>query len=408
MSRIIDNFDIELTDFYDSFKHSRDSGFIFQYLEDETYNGRLITVNGKKLVHFASCGYLGIERHPKLVEAGIEALKKYGTQTPSSRAVLSSPYYKELEELLPKMLPGYHLVTQTVTLAHCAALPALVGENDAIILDAYAHNSMRMASQICQARGTFVIVSKHNDMENLKYLVYRLKKEGKKHIWYCADGIYSIHGNKCDVGGLIKLLNEEKDFYAYVDDAHATGWYGKNGVGYVLNDFELHERMIVVVSFAKSMCTSGGALVLPNKLLHEFLHLTGQTMIFSGPIQPPIIGSLVACVKLHCSDEILQLQENLMNLIKYFRKRSTDLGLSFVTKDETPIQLIRIGNHQITDMVMNKLIDKGFLPTQVLFPAIAKGDEGLRITVTNHLTHEDIDGLLENLKEILVKEGIMN
>jgi 7-keto-8-aminopelargonate synthetase-like enzyme len=408
MTNKIDKFNIELSDFYYSFKHSRDSGYIFQYIEDSSYNGRFVTVNGKKLLHFASCGYLGVERHPLLVEAAIEALKKYGTQTPSSRAILSSPYYKELENILPSMFPGYQIVTQTVTLAHCAALPALIGENDAIILDAYAHNSMRMASQICKAKGTFVVVAKHNDIENVKYLIYRLKKEGRKHIWYCADGIYSLHGNKCDVGGLIQLLNEEENFFAYVDDAHGTGWCGKNGAGYVIDNFGLHEKMIVVVSFAKSMSTSGGALIVPDRLLAEFLQLTGQTMIFSGPIQPPIIAALIACVKLHLSDEIKIYQENLLNLIKYFRAKSVELNLSFVTRDETPIQLIRIGDHKNTDKVMNKLINKGFLPSQVLFPAIAKGDEGIRITITTHLTKDDIDSLLENLNEILTTEGLLN
>jgi 7-keto-8-aminopelargonate synthetase-like enzyme len=399
-------FNIALSEYYHSFKNSRDSGHIFQYFEDPSYNGRTITVNGKELIHFASCGYLGLEKHPLMVNAAIDALKKYGTQTPSSRGILSSPLYKELEELLPSMFPGYQVVTQTVTLAHCAALPAIVRENDAIILDAYAHNSMRMASQICKSNGTFIIVSKHNDMENVKYLIYRLRKDGRKNIWYCADGIYSVHGNKCDVKGLIQLLNSEENFYAYVDDAHGTGWYGKNGSGYVINDFGLHEKMIVVESFAKSMCTSGGGLIIPDKLLAEYIHLLGQTMIFSGPIQPSTLGALIACVRLHLSEEITKYQNELLDLIKHFRLKSKELNLSFVTKDLTPIQLIRIGDHESTDRVVEKLIKKGFLPSTVLYPAIAKGDEGVRITITRHLTINDIDNLLGNLKEIMQSEGL--
>lgn len=404
----ISKFNIQLTDFYKSFKQSKDSGYIFQYIEDPNYNGRTITINGKGLLHFASCGYLGLEKHPAMLNAAIDALRKYGTQTPSSRGILSSPLYKELEELLPSMFPGYQIVTQTVTLAHCAALPALIGESDAIILDAYAHNSMRMTAKICKANGTFVIVSKHNDMENVKYLISRLKKDGRKKIWYCADGIYSVHGNKCDVKGLHQLLDKEEDFYAYVDDAHGTGWCGKNGSGYVLGSFGLHEKMIVAESFAKSMSTLGGALIVPDKLLAEFLTLTGQSMIFSGPIQPPTLGALIACVKLHLSEEIEIYQNKLVELIAHFRKRSEELKLSFVTKDLTPIQLLRIGSHEKTNKVLGMLIERGFFPAAVLFPAIAKGDEGIRITLTCHLTIDDIDSFLENLKDILKMEGLIN
>jgi 7-keto-8-aminopelargonate synthetase-like enzyme len=114
------------------------------------------------------------------------------------------------------MFPGHQAVFPTTTLTHCSALPLLIHEKDAIILDAYVHNSVRMASQLCKANGTFVLLSRHNDMEYVKYLIYRLKKEGYRNIWYCADGIYSIHGNLCNVDGLKKLLDENDDFYAYV------------------------------------------------------------------------------------------------------------------------------------------------------------------------------------------------
>lgn len=402
----IEKFNITPGENYYSLKKFKDFGAIFQYFDDESYNGRTVNVNGKDLIHFASCGYLGIEKHPWLVESAMEALNKYGTQTPSSRGILSSPLYKEIEGLLPSMFPGHHIITQTVTLAHCGALPALIDENDAIILDAYAHNSMRMASQICKSRGTFTIISKHNDMENVKYLIYRLRKEGKKNIWYCADGIYSLHGNKCDIKGLFKLLDSEENFYAYVDDAHGTGWYGRNGSGYVISDYGIHEKMIIVASFAKSMSTSGGALIIPDKLLADYLNLSAQTMIFSGPIQPPTLGALIGCIKLHLSDHIISLQNDLMDLINYFRLKSEELKLSFITKDITPIQLIRIGDQEKTSIIVNKLIRRGFLPSAVLYPAISKGDEGVRITITRHHTTSDIDNLLENIKDIMKEENL--
>jgi 7-keto-8-aminopelargonate synthetase-like enzyme len=397
----MNSFNIETGELYKSVKHLQENGCAFQYYEDSTYNGRIITLNKKKLLHFANCCYLGLENHPDLVEGAVEAVRHYGTQNSMSRAMLSSPLYKALEDQLKKIFPGYQAVFPTTTLAHCSALPLLIGDNDAIILDAYVHNSVRMASQICKANGTFVIISRHNDMEHVRYLTYRLKKEGYKNIWYCADGIYSIHGNFCDVEGLQKLLDEVENLYAYVDDAHGTGWCGRNGSGYVIGKYGLHNKMIVVESFAKSMAASGSCVVVPDRILGEYIGLTGQTMIFSGPIQPAVLGALVACFKIHLSEQIIAFQNELLYLIRHFREKSNELDLPIVTKNETPIQLLRIGSMEKTFKVLQGMIEKGYYPMTAGYPAIAKGDEGIRITITRHLTISDIDGFLSNIKTLI-------
>jgi len=321
--------------------------------------------------------------------------------------MLSSPLYKTFEENLSKIFPGYQVVYPSTTLSHCSALPLLAGEKDAIIIDAYLHNSVRMAVQLCRANGTFVLMSRHNNMEHVKYLIYRLRKEGYRNIWYFADGIYSIHGNYCDIRGLQKLLDEEENFFAYVDDAHAIGWTGKNGCGYVIGNFGLHKKMIVAASFNKSFAGAGGGLIVPDRETAEILKYTGQTMIFSGPVQPPMQGVLVASSRLHLSDELPPLQDQLRTLIKFFRKRSSELGLPILTQDETPIQLLRIGGMENTKKVQDHLISKGFLTTTAGYPAISKGDEGIRISLTRALTLEDINRLLECLRDFITSEKIM-
>jgi len=245
-------------------------------------------------------------------------------------------------------------------------------------------------------------------MEHVKYLIYRLRKEGYRNIWYCADGIYSIHGNLCDVAGLHKLLDEEENFYAYVDDAHGTGWCGKHGSGYVIGKYGLHNKMIVVESFAKSMAASGGGIIVPDKIISEYINLTGQTMIFSGPIQPPTLGALNASVKLHLSDGITKLQDELDDLIVFFRRRTSELGIPIITKDNTPIQLMKIGNIEKLFRILTKIIEKGFLAVTASYPAIAKGEDGLRITLTRHLSKTDINNFLECVKDTMVTEQLLS
>ncbi len=394
-------FNVELSDLYYSAKQLYENGCVFQYIEDNKFNGRKVIIDNKELLYFASCSYLGLETHPKLIEGAIAATKYYGTQTPSSRAVLSSPLYKEVENLLKKIFPGFQIVTQTVTLGHFSVLPLLIKESDAIILDAYVHNSVRMASQQCKANGTSIFLSMHNNIEHVKYLIYRLKKEGYKNIWYCADGIYSIHGDLLNVKDLYELLDKEDNFYAYIDDAHGSGWSGKSGCGYVIGHYGLHPKTIVAVSFAKSFAACGGGLIVPDKELAELIRMTGQTMIFSGPIQPSTLGALIASLKIHLSDKIDEYQDELVRLILHFRKKSQELNLPIVTKDNTPIQLLRIGSMEYTFKALKKLRDRGCIATTAAYPAIAQGDEGIRITITRHLKKTDIDFFLENIREIL-------
>jgi 7-keto-8-aminopelargonate synthetase-like enzyme len=104
------------------------------------------------------------------------------------------------------------------------------------------------------------------------------------------------------------------------------------------------------------------------------------------------------------SDEIIPLQNELKELIKYFRITSRELDLPITTKDDTPIQLLKIGNMQKMYKVLTMLISRGFLPLTASYPAIAKGEEGIRITLTRHLTKQDVNSYLQGIKEIIESE----
>ena len=395
------NLDPSLLQRYQQMKMLEDSGCMFQYMDDTEYSGKKVTINGQELIHFGSCSYMGLENHPELIQASIEAIKKYGTQTPSSRAVLSSPLYSEAEKLITRIFPGYQVMTQTVTLGHFSVLPLFIKPNDAIILDAYVHNSVRMTSQWCKANGTFVIISKHNNFEHIAYLVKRLKKDGYDKIWYCADGVYSIHGDLLKVDELHSLLNIENDLYAYIDDAHGAGWAGKNGNGYVLGNFDLHPKTIVAVSFAKSFASCGGALVMSDKADADLIRKTGQTLLFSGPVQPAILGALIGSLKLHLSDKFNIYQKELLELIQYFTSESLRLELPIARTGLTPIQLLRIGDVEKTYKILKNLHKSGFFAAAVSYPAVSMDDTGLRITLTRHLDKSDIDNFLFRIKQLI-------
>lgn len=397
----MNQFDIQPNELYHTIKKFQQYGCGSVYFEDKEYDGHTITLQSKTTINFANCSYMGLEKHPSLIESSIKALKNYGTQNSVSRSLLSSPLFTEIETHMQEIFPGYPVVYGSTTLAHYAALPILVGENDAVILDAYVHNSVRTACELCKSRGSFVLISKHNDMENLRYLVKRLKKEGYKKIWYCADGIYSMHGDVCNVKALQQLLDEEENFFAYVDDAHGVGWYGKNGCGYVIGNFGLHSKMIVTGSLSKSFAASGGFLIVPDKTLADYIKLTSHTYIFSIPMAPSVLGAINASLKLHLEPEFEKYQQELVELIHYFKNKCKELSLSVFSSDITPIQLIKIGDYEKILTIQKHLVKNGFYATIAAYPAVSLDDGGIRVSVTRHITHDDIDRLLATMKEII-------
>ena len=309
---------------------------IHRIAEDQQLTDSTLTLDNRKLINFGSCSYLGIEHHEALKEGAIEATRKYGTQFSSSRAFLSLSLYEELESLVSEMFGKPALVSATTTLGHLATLPTIIGDNDAVILDLQVHSSIQMTVQMLKARNIPVHIIRHNAMDALENKIKSLKEKHEK-IWFLCDGVYSIYGDYVPVPELEYLLNKYEQFWAYVDDAHGMSWAGKHGTGVVRKFMEHHDRMVLAVSLNKSFAAAGGAIIFPNQEMFQKVRNCGSTLIFSGPIQPPMLGAAIASAKLHLSDEITVLQDHLMDLIHHTNNKIEELGLPVFASTESPL-----------------------------------------------------------------------
>jgi len=389
--------------FYNLIKQGEDMKVGHLDLDSDSFTGRHISVDGKKLLYFADCSYLGLENDPRLIEGANAAAQKYGILLSNSRAFLSSPLYKELQEELKKIIPGHTMITPTTTLGHCSALPLLIDSEDLIIMDLHTHNSVQMASKLCAQQGTAIKYLKyHNDMQKLEEMVNHPDNEMYKRIWFLGDGIYSMQGEYIDIDGLKTALDRNDRLHAYLDDAHGFSWTGKNGSGSILGESkELHEKMIVALSMAKSFGCTGGIITFPNKELRDRINSIGQTQIFSGPIPNPVLGAAIASAKIHQTPEFDQYQQELKVLIAYFKETCKRNNIALKTKSDTPIQFIEIGKSEKAYEVASKLIEHGIYCSIAVYPSMPRNHGGLRISLTRHLKIEDIDHMLNSLKEIV-------
>lgn len=369
-------------------------------LQDEIIDGRLIHVTNREVVNFGSCSYLGLEKHPDIVKGVQDAVARYGSQFSSSRAYASVTLYTEAERLLEEIFEQPVLLAPTVTLGHLSNIPVLVGDRDAVILDLQVHSCVQTAAQLVKARGVHVELIRHNRMDILEERINELSSKYEK-IWYMADGVYSMYGDFLPLDELYALLDKYPQLNLYVDDAHGTGWAGKHGRGYVLSQKPYHERLYLVAGLAKSFAACGGVLVFPNAMTKQKVRNCGGTFIFSGPIQPPMLGAIVASAKLHLSEKIKEYQSELQKRVDYFVETCKSLNLPLIGESNSPIFFIGVGKPAVGYNMVTRIMNKGFYINLSVFPSVPYKNTGLRIPLTVNHTFEDIFNLLSIIAEQL-------
>ena len=371
-------------------------GIMHLNTEDTALNGNKLNIKGKEIVNFGSCSYLGLEFDPRMIAASQKAIANYGTQFSSSRAYISSTHYQELEGLFEKIFGAPSIVAPTTTLGHVGAIPIIVNDEDAVILDHQVHNSVQTAATLLKPRGVRVEIMRHNRMDILEERVKVLRQKHKR-IWYMADGIYSMYGDASPVKDIHALMNKYPELHYYVDDAHGMSVFGKHGNGYVLSQLPFHEKMILSTSLAKAFATGGAVLVFPNRELARKVRTCAGSLVTSGPMQPATLGAAIAAAKIHLSDEISFMQDELHENIKYTNLLIKKLGLPLVAESNSPVFFIGVSLPKLGYNIIKRMLDDGYYLNHGIFPGVPIKNTGVRFTITRLHTFKQIENMLERM-----------
>ncbi|MBL4752319.1 MAG: aminotransferase class I/II-fold pyridoxal phosphate-dependent enzyme [Flavobacteriales bacterium] len=385
---------------YDIISAGVDKKVLHLSAQDTVADGRIIKVDNNTLVNFASYSYLGLEVNPTLKNAAIQATRKYGTQFGASRAYVSINLYEELEQLFDRIFNARTLIAPSTTLAHQAAIPVLVRDEDAIIMDQHVHASIQTTVKMVQARNVPVELLRHNRLDQLEDKIKRLRQKHRK-IWYMLDGVYSMYGNFAPLKEIYTLLNVYPQLHIYVDDAHGMSWSGKHGSGYALSQIELHPRMILVTSLNKAFAGSGGAMVFPDHEQYRRVRTCGGTLIFSTPIQPPMLGVNIGSAKIHLSEEINVLQRKLEVRIEHCYQLLSQTNLPVVSSSSSPIFYIGLGKPKTAYNMIARMMKEGYYLSIGLFPAVSMKCSGLRGCINIHQSLTDIESMVNAMKHHL-------
>lgn len=348
-----------------------------------------MSLDNKRLVNFASNDYLGLSQHPALKERSIEFIEKYGAGAPASRLLSGNlDCYESIENKLAK-LKGKEaaLIFATGFQANSTILSALAGKNDLIAADRMNHRSLLDGMQ---SSGAKWFRYKHNDVADLRAKIHSSSTPNPQSArWIVTESIFSMDG---DVVRLDELLEAARESSAslYVDEAHATGVCGKNGMGYTA----------FVDPVAVSMGTFGkglgcfGAYIACSKIMRDYLINFCAGLIYSTALPPAVLGAIDAALDLVPSMESERLR--LADLSAFLRSRTHHLGFNTGNSTSQIIPLI-VGEEANAIALAAFLEDHGIFAPAIRPPTVPTGKSIVRLSLSAHHTDAHIEKLVTTL-----------
>jgi 8-amino-7-oxononanoate synthase len=370
----------------------QESGLYPYFRAIESEQDTVVTMKGKEVLMFGSNSYLGLTCHPKIKEASIAAIKKYGTGCAGSRFLNGTlDLHLELEEKLAKFLgKEAALVYSTGFQSNQGVIPTVLGRSDYVILDELDHASIIEGARLSFGK-TFKF--RHNDMSSLENALKRCEADSLKLI--VVDGVFSMEGDIINLPEVVRLA-EKYTANIMVDDAHGLGVIGKNGAG-TASHYGLTDKVdIIMGTFSKSFASLGGVIASSERVIN-FLKHNSRSLIFSASMTPASAAAVLAAL------EIIQTEperiEHLMNMTRYSIKTLRDLGFD-IGHPETPIIPILIRDNIKTFMFTKLLMSEGVFVNPVVSPAVAENMTMIRFSLMATHTKEQIDMAIEKIVKV--------
>jgi 7-keto-8-aminopelargonate synthetase-like enzyme len=243
-------------------------------------------------------------------------------------------------------------------------------------------------------------ILRHSRMDQLEARLEQTAASGGN-LWYVADGLYSMLGDFAPYESMAELLDRHAHFRLYIDDAHATSWLGKHGRGSVPERLLGDERVVVALSLNKAFSAAGGALLLPDSSTKLRIRRCGGPMLFSGPIQPPMLGAALASAQLHLSDQFPAIQAELRTRIDQAMAAIERCGVDVVGHERSPIFQARCDSPRVAFLANRLLMDQGYYCSTCVFPAVPMNRPGLRFTISRHNALADIESFVSALERCI-------
>ncbi len=364
-------------------------------------NGPIINIDGKELINLSSNNYLGLATHPRMIEATIEATKKYGAGAGAVRTINGTlDIHSELEKRLAEFKHTEAAIAfQSGFNCNMAAISAVMGKKDAILSDALNHASIIDG---CRLSGAKIIRVEHSDMDDLRAKAKEAKESGLyEKIMVITDGVFSMDGDIAKLPEIVEIA-EEFDLITYVDDAHGSGVLGK-GAGTVKH-FGLSDKIDFQIGTLSKAIGVVGGYVAGSKDLIDWLKVRGRPFLFSTALTPGAAGACIEAIKI--LTESTELHDKLWENANYLKKGLKELGFN-IGNSETPITPCIIGEADKAQEFSKKLYEEGVYAKSIVFPTVPMGTARVRNMPSAAHTKEMLDEAIKVYEKVGKEMGII-
>ena len=352
----------------------------------EKQEGTRVFKDGKEFIMLSSNDYLGLSHHPRIKEAGIAALNKWGSSTTGARLANGGRiFHEELEEKLANFIGKEACHVYSAGYLACAsAVTGFADRKDIILADKNLHSSLWSGIQLSGARCERFA---HNNPDHAAEI---LEEEDKNNKIFVLEGVYSMEGHIAKLPAFVEIAKKYKVFTLF-DDAHGFGVLGKDGRGTADHFGMTDEVDVLCSSFSKSLAGAGG-FVASSKEAIDYMRSHSKQTIFSAALSP--VSCACAQAALDVMQDEPQHRERLFKNLERYRSILDNLELD-IWESETPAIPIVLGEKEKVYYFWKALLEKGIYAIISIAPGVPPGKDLIRTAISASHTDEDLDRIEE-------------
>lgn len=364
----------------------------------ESSEGAEVIIEGSKRIVVCSNNYLGLAGHPKVKEASMEAVRKYGTSCTGSRFLNGTlDLHEKVEKKYARFVGKESAILFTTGHhANLGAISALVGKNDIVLTDKLDHASIIDGCRLALGE---MVRFRHNDMADLERQLVRYRDNGKLIV---VDGVFSMEG---DITNLPEISKLARTYGAriLVDDAHSLGVLGESGRG-TGEHFGMESEVDVLMATAsKSLASIGGFIASREEVVHYIKHMA-RSLIFTASLPPANVAAIDA--SLDIIEKEPERRELLWKNTKKMKEGFESIGFNTRTSN-SPIIPIAVGEDMKAFQMWRMLFDEGVFASPVVSPAVPEGQAIMRTSYMALHTDKQLDFVLDVFEKVGKKLGII-
>jgi glycine C-acetyltransferase len=357
------------------------------------------SIDGRSVVNLSSNNYLGLTTHPRLRERARAAIDAFGVGSGSVRTIAGTMrIHMALEE---KLAAFKHteaaVVFQSGFTANAGTVSSILGRDAVIVSDELNHASIIDGARLSRAA---IKVFPHRDVAAARRILGEIPRGTRTLI--ITDGVFSMDG---DLGAVPELCDLADEFgcIMMVDDAHASGVFGRQGRG-TIDHFGMHGRVDVQVGTLSKAIGALGGYVAGSRALIEFLYHRARPFLFSTSHPPSVAASCLAAIEV--LEEEPQLLERLWDSTRFFKTGLQELGFNTGTS-ESPITPVIVGDAARAMALSDGLFARGVFAQGIGFPTVPQGKARVRTIVTATHTRQDLEFALDAFRAVGTKLGVI-